>query len=253
MLHENSTGLRHSARVALLVVAAILGSEGTATAGMWNPGDLITFSSGNWGGDPTNQTGAALVVDKFDTVYAAGVVVVGSPSSFTMAFTDAPSVLAYEPSSGPYAPLNSSVLNPLTTASGSFGGDVLALQFNVDFSDAGFLMGTSGLRFGDLVLTGFPVFLPFAPLDGLTVRQFLGDMNTLLGGGSNIVSISELGTVVGDLNASFFGGTPSPFAQDHLVAPSAPVSSVPEPSSWVLFGSGLLSLGATRRRRMYVA
>jgi hypothetical protein len=227
------------------IVAVMLGCAGAANAGTaWHAGDLTTYGEGIWGGTPGTDGGATLLVAEFDTVYASmGGVIVGSPSRFTMVFTDATSVLSYLPSIGTYAPLNSSVSNPITTVSGAFGGDVLSLEFNVDFSDAGFLPGTSGLRFGDLVLTGFSSTLP--QLDGLTVRQFLGDMNTLLSGGSSIVTISDLGSVVSDVNASFSSGMPSQFAQDHLVAPSSS-APVPEPSSSVLWGSGLLGLAAIR-------
>jgi hypothetical protein len=228
---------------ATFVLAMMLGSAGTANAGTsWQMGDLTTYAQGSWGGDPAFDAGAALLVANFNTVYAApGAVIVGSPSGFTMIFTDAQSALTYMPSIGPYAPLNGSVLNPVTTSSGAFGGDVTGLAFNVDFSDAGLLPGTSGLRFGDLVLTDFSTF---PQLNGLTVRQVLGDANTLLSGGSSIVSINDLGTLVSDLNASFSNGFVSQFAQDHLEAPSA---SVPEPSSLVLWGSGLLGLAAVRR------
>lgn len=253
MPHFVSPNLRNGKCVALTVLAIMLGYAGAANAGPWHVGDLTTYGQGIWGGVPGVDAGATLLVDKFDTVYAStSGVIVGSPSGFTMIFTDPQSVLTYMPAIGPYAPLNGSVLNPITTASGAFGGDVLALEFNVDFSDAGFLPGTSGLRFGDLVLTGFST----APqLNGLTVRQFLGDMNTLLSGGSSIVSISDLGTGVGELgglvpelNASFSSGTPQQFAQDHLEAPNASGSAVPEPSSLVLWGS-VLGLAAVRRRK----
>lgn len=240
----NSLGFRNNNRVALLVLAAVLGNIGSASAGTWNPGDLTTFPQGSWGGDPGLDAGAAILVDKFDTVYgSAGGVIVGSPSGFVMVFTDAPPVLAYIPSIGPPGPLNGSVVNPDTTPSGTFGGEVLALQFNVDFSDRGLLPGSSGLRFGDLVLTGFPLFSQLQPLNGLTVRQFLGVENTLLGGGSSIVTINDLGFLPSNMNGSFFNGEPSQFAQDHLVAP--PVV-IPEPSGLVLWGLGLLSIAAGR-------
>ena len=145
-------------------------------------------------------------------------------------FTDAGSVRTYLPSIGPLAPLNGSVVNPLSTASGAFGGEVLGLEFNVDFSDAGLLPGSSGLRFGDLVLENFstgPV-VNQESFNGLTVRQFLGDENILLSGGSTVFSIADLGTAASDINGSFSNGIPTAFAQDHLVAPASPV---PEPST----------------------
>jgi hypothetical protein len=122
---------------------------------------------------------------------------------------------------------------------------VLSLEFNVDFSDAGFLPATSGIPFGDLVLEGFTT-LP--QLDGLTVRQFLGDMNTLLGGGSSIVSIADLGTTVNELNSSVSFGLPNQFAQEHLVAPSV-VTATPEPSSLAILIGGMLGVAATTRRK----
>ena len=256
-------GLRNVKCIALTVLALMLGHAGAANAGPWHVGDLTTYGQGIWGGVPGTDAGATLLVAEFDTVYAStGGVIVGSTSGSTMVFTDATSVLTYMPSVGPYAPLNGSVANPLTTVSGAFGGEVLALAFNVDFSDAGFLPETSGLRFGDLVLTGFSTA---SQLNGLTVRQFLGNMNTLLSGGSSIVTVSELGTGVGEvgglvsnLNASFSNGNPQQFAQDHLEAPNSGTGNgsepaVPEPStlvlSAILFGTWGAARGYRRLRR----
>jgi len=151
-----------------------------------------------------------------------------------MSFTSATSVLAYMPSIGAFAPLNGNELNPISTVSGGFGGETLGLEFNVDFSDAGFLPGTSGLRFGDLILANLNGAQ--APLNGLTVRQFLGDTNILLSGGTSIVTIADLGSLVGEVNGSFFEGTPDQFAQDHLVA-------TPLPAAFPLFASGLGAFG----------
>jgi hypothetical protein len=87
-----------------------------------------------------------LLVADLDAVYESeGGVIVGSPSNFTMIFTDTASILAYQPSIGPYAALDSSALNPISTSAGAFGGDVLALEFNLDFSEAGFLPAASGI------------------------------------------------------------------------------------------------------------
>ena len=221
-----------------------LAYAGAANASTWHIGDLTTYTQGSWGGDPGIDGGATLLDASFDTVYGATFgVTVGSFSRFTMSFTDAGSVRAYMPSVGPFAPLNGTVLNPISTSSGAFGGNVLALQFNVDFSDAGFLPGASGIPFGNLILENFTTM---PALNGLTVRQFLGDVNTLLGGGSSVFTIADLGTTVHDVNVSFFDGTPSTFAQQHLVAPVS-ASPVPEPSSLRLVIAVMLGLGAPYR------
>jgi hypothetical protein len=226
----------------VFAITAFLSFAGSAGATVWQFGDETTYGQGIWGGTPGVEPGATLLMADFDTVYGSeGGVVVGSPSNFTMIFTDPADVLAYLPSILAYAPLDASVLNPISTSSGAFGGDVLALEFNVDFSDAGFLPAASGIPFGDLLLEGFST-LP--QLDGLTVRQFLGDMNTLLSGGSSIVSIDDLGTILSLLNASFSDGVPEQFAQDHLVAPTV-VTPTPEPSSLAVLIAGLLGLAAT--------
>ena len=232
-----------------IILALALASVGAASADIWSPGDLTTYTQASWGGDPSlPDPGAVLLVAKYDTVFAStfGIVTVGSSSGFTMSFTDAASVLAYLPSIGPFAPLNGSSLNPISTGSGGFGGEVMGLELNVAFSDAGFLPGSSGLRFGDLVLTNFTPLI--SPFNGLTVRQFLGDMNILLGGGSTVFTIADLGTAIQDLNSSFADGTPLPFAQNHLVAPTS-TSAAPEPSSWLILTSPVLGAEWIRRLR----
>jgi hypothetical protein len=112
----------------------LLACAGAARADAWQIGDLTTYHEGSWGGcTPTCgpfDGGAVLLEASFNTVYAGtGGVIVSSASGFTMVFTDAHSVLAYLPSIGTYAPL--SVVNPVSTVSGAFGGEVLALEFNV--------------------------------------------------------------------------------------------------------------------------
>ena len=227
------------------LLLVLLACAGAAHADIWHNGDLTTYTQDNWGGVPGVAGGATLLVASYDAVYAGtfGIVTVGSTSGFTMRFTDAASVLTYLPAIGTFAPLNGSVLNPLSTASGGFGGEVLGLELNVDFSDAGLLPGSSGLRFGDLILQNFSTF---TAVNGLTVRQFLVDVNTLLGGGSTAFTIPDLGSTIGDINASFSAGTASVFAQAHVVAPTS-AGTVPEPSSWLLMITAMLLLGWYRR------
>lgn len=228
-------------RLSLILGIALACGVG-AQADIWHPGDLTTYGPGNWGGDPAVDAGAAVLTNSFYTVYPTGFLILGS--HFDMAFDNPDSIINYEPAVGLPGPLPGAATDPTSTSSGAFGGDVLALALNVDFSDAGLLPGTSGLRFGDLILEN----LSSTPaLNGLTVRQFLADVNIALGGDTPIYDISTLDPITGELNGSFGNGGVSSWAQDHLVAPAAP-TAVPEPSSWLALSTVLLGFGWRRRR-----
>jgi hypothetical protein len=181
----------------------------------WNNGDLLTYDQSAWG-DPSTAAASNLNVN-FDKVYAStlGVVEAGIPGSsgFSMRFSSPTSVINYLPSVGTPAALNADLLDPTTNASGQFGGDVLALRLNIDFSDSGFLNGNVNTKFGDLVIYGLT---SNTDLNGLTVRQFLSIVNTALGGGTTTDPITDLDAITVNINNSFSAGTASTFAQQHL-------------------------------------
>jgi hypothetical protein len=82
--------------------------------------------------------------------------------------------------------MTASLVDPSTSASGEFGGGAVALRIDIDFYDANVVAGTAGLHFGDLTLCGFTA------LPSLNrVRQFMGVVNTALGGGSISASSTE--------------------------------------------------------------
>ena len=188
----------------------------TALSG-WQAGDFVTRTQLTWGNPfATNPT----LFGGYDVVYQTSVVEVGIPGAagFSMAFTLPLAVTDYLPATGLPAPLTQDLVNPTATVAGALGGEVLALQLNVDFADAGVTLGTAGLAFGDLTLCGLG-----APADGLSVRQFLALANTALGGGSTSGS-SLYGhlAVAEELNGAFGEGNPTQFARDNLVAGACP-------------------------------
>jgi PEP-CTERM motif len=214
-------------------------------------GDLFTESQSVWGADPTTINAAGLLRDNYNTVYAAtsGVFELGIPGAagFSILFTNADTLLTYLPAFGVPGPLTSDLLNPSSTSSGPFGGEVAALKINVDFSDAGLTLGTLGIPFGDLILNNFDSTLSL--LNGLSVREYLDVVNTWLGGGTSLYSIAELAPLTSDLNRSFAGGLVTAFALNNLDVPTQPPPPpVPEPDTWLLLGSGVTGLIAFRRK-----
>ena len=176
----------------------------------WQNSDLTTYDQGGWDGNPSS-----VLTNKYSTVYGGGSVIIGG--TFGLAFSNAAAVLAYLPASGTARPLTSSLQDPTDTASGVFGGDVLALQLDVDFADAGFLTANSGLKFGDLTICGLT---SETGLNGKSVRSFLTIVNALLGGDSSSgftgADITNLDPITDDLAGSFAAGTPTTWAQQHL-------------------------------------
>lgn len=137
-----------------------------------------------------------------------------------MRFTNAASVTLYLPAIGTPGSLNGDLLNPTSSSSGSFGGEVVTLKLNVDYSDANLTGGTAAIAFGDVFICGA------APLADMSVRDFLAIANAALGGGSTGYTIPDLNSIAIQLNAAFptpgIFSAPSTFAQDHLFAGACP-------------------------------
>ncbi len=217
------------------------------------PGQFTTYSQESWGATPAPGNAAQLLIDRFDFVYPTGSVEVGinGAGGFSALFTSGQTILDYLPTSGGPDPLNADLLDPTSTSSGVFGGQVLALRLNVDFNDSGDLSGTAGIAFGDLILAymvldiGNGNVVDMSALNGLTVRRFLGVVNQQLGGGGGPYDFQPMSFVTQQITSAFEGGTPTQFAQDHLLI------AVPEPSSVVLaiMGATIVAAQAARIRR----
>ncbi|HUQ80952.1 MAG TPA: hypothetical protein VM076_07445 [Gemmatimonadaceae bacterium] len=199
-------------------------------AGPWRNGDVITFAQEHWG-TPTDAS-ASILGSNFTSLFAAsfGLFEVGAPgaSGFSILFSGAAQTAAYLPATGAAAPLDVDYADPTSTSSGTFGGEVTALALNVAFADGGAggamltpdgnnvryaSFGRSVAGFADLTLCNYT-----APsgLNGLSVRQFLGLVNTLLGGGSTPYTIADLSQIAAELNAAFANGVATPYALQHL-------------------------------------
>ena len=224
---------------------AILAVPAGATS--FSFGQFVTYDQTIWGGPLIAGTPPQLIHDNFHILYP-GVFELGIPLSsggHFMDFTDQSTLLVYLPQSQAPGALNANVIDPDSTSSGIFGGQIAALKLDIDFSDAGVLAHPAEIGFGDLVLTGLGGGL--TGVNGLTVRQVSSVANIMLGGGSEPYSFVDFSQLLTDVNASFDGGFVSVFAEDHLQLPAV-ATPAPEPETWLLMLVSMAALGLGRRR-----
>jgi hypothetical protein len=162
--------------------------------GGFQPGDYCSFSQGGLGG---NGAPFLLLASNFASLFPDGVEV-GLPGNggFSMKFSSAVAVHEYLPAGGTPDKLTADLLDPTSSSSGVFGGQILALKLNLMLSDG----GATPPGLGDLFYQN-----PGNALHGYTVRQILAAAETALGGGALPVgyTYASLSTLCDHLNLSW--------------------------------------------------
>jgi uncharacterized repeat protein (TIGR01451 family) len=193
-------------------------NRGTGTC-PWGIGDLVTYGQGQWSGD---ASAARLLSDGFGFAYDGDGPRGFAPSigtgAFSISFNGAPGLQGYFPADGVPDVLTETELNPTSTSSGVFGGDVTGLRLDVDFSDAGLLPGASSANFADLTLCNIS---DLPGLDGMTVRQVEALAEGILGGGDTTYTPAQIDTDVSRLATAFVSGEVTDMAS-HLVIGACP-------------------------------
>lgn len=184
----------------------------------WKDGDVVTYPQDQLG-SPT--TAAGVVLDgSFTSLFPAGIEVgIPGTAGYSMVFSDQFAVFGYLPQVDVEGVLTQDLVDPTTSSSGSFGGDVLALALDVALADHGLLGATSAVPFGDLelcALTDTPA------LNGTSVRDFLADANTVLGGGTFTYPVDLIAPLTSAVAGAFIAGSVSTFAQQHVFSGSCP-------------------------------
>jgi hypothetical protein len=169
---------------------------------------FTTYSQGGWGSKPWGGNPGRFLSDNFAAVYPAGVTI-GDVKK--LKFTGASAISNFLPAGGKAAALPSSApalaTNPNSSKAGVLAGHVLALQLNVDFSNAGKTRpGLAGQKIDRGKLRN----------KNVTVAQLLSLANTVLGGNTGALSnvlgtgvnltISELSDILENVNENYEGG-----------------------------------------------
>jgi uncharacterized repeat protein (TIGR01451 family) len=190
--------------------------------GVYVPGEFCTYTQGGWGAKPAGNNVGDLLYDNFAFVYPLHQVEVGigGAQGYSMIFTDAivvkdfMAMTEYLPSGGTAGALAHDYTNPTgDNESGVFGGQVTALQLNVDFAKAGKMPQTGSTPVGALKICNAGTYF-----DGKTVSQVLAVANTALGGGAlppgfDLPTLNTYGDL---LNKAFDNCVPSDWAQTNL-------------------------------------
>lgn len=239
--------IRIAAAAMAIWFSAAAVSEG-AKATQFQTGDFVTFTQSDWGDRPSIFTQL-----NFQNVYPLGLRVGHLSPSFSLLFSSSQPVVNYLPTGGVSGPLTSSYVDPGIPAAGLFGGQIVALHLNVDFSDAG-LLGAAGIPFGDLELINLDGI--YTVLNGRTVREVVAEADVAISGGTAILTPAQFSPdlpggsfSIGLLNISFhMDGIPTQWAQDHLRIAETAVP-VPEPATLAIVLLGLFGLLMVRRKQ----
>jgi len=210
--------------VAALINGAFLGGTPSAFAqsylrvgGCPAAGTFITYNQDAYG-DPLSA-GGTLLGANFNAQFGQGLVIgIDGSAGFSATFSMATAVWTFLPQSDPPGVLTADTGDPSSTHAGSLGGELVALTLNVVFSDANILGGSASSHLGDLYICGTSV----AAVNNHTVRDFLMNSNTLVGGGSAAFSVAVANSLAMLINDAFSAGSPSTFAQSYLYSAPCP-------------------------------
>jgi hypothetical protein len=168
-------------------------------ADAFEPGDYCSFSQGGLGGSGAPYL---LLASYFLTLYPNGVEVgIPGDGGTSMKFTSSLAVKNYLPAGGTPDNLTLDLVDPTSSSSGVFGGQVLALKLNIALSDGGATPAGLGNQY---------YINPGDALSGYTVRQILAAAENALGGGALPVgyTYASLSTLCDNLNLSWDTVTP---------------------------------------------
>jgi hypothetical protein len=164
-------------------------------------GTWITYTQAEWGqnGDPHHPNAGNLLANNFASVYPGGVTI--GTNSLSLTFTTVNAIQHFLPAGGKNGALQTTATNPNNSKAGMLAGQVLALKFNVDFTNAGWL----GADLKDLRIVD-------GPLAGWSVQDVLDFGNQAIGGGgltknSVTLTFDQLNDIITNINQDFDRGT----------------------------------------------
>jgi hypothetical protein len=218
LTHQFPVGI--PASLAACNLASVMGN-----APRFAPGSFCTYTQREWAEPPVGGNAGSVLANHFAAQFPDGVHVGVSAATcaagaFDNKFTSPVRIGDYLARRGTPAPLTACQTNATDDTAGALGGEVLALALNVDFNDGGFILGTDGTSFGDLLVCGTGT-----RFDGKSVAQALKIANRVLAGGALPAgaTVATVRGVAAALNGAFDScAAPSSWAELHLAKGGCP-------------------------------
>jgi hypothetical protein len=212
-----------------------------ALAGQFVDGEFTTYDQNIWGADPSDGPPASMLPVHFFDVFTAGAEFgYPFPGEALMDFSSAEAMLTYLPQSGAPSSLDANLLDPTSSSSGAFGGQVVALGLNIGFGDHGFLSHPADVSFGDLVPPTSRARWPVSTVSpsGNSTRS----STPRWAAGSAVRHCRSRHAREPD---EFFvrRRLPEPFALEHLELPAV-TAPVPEPATLLLMLASMSASGS---------
>ena len=160
------------------------------------PGEFRTQTQGGWGSVPSGGNPGDYLADNFNATFPNGIVI-GCDNTITL--TSVQAVTNFIPQSGPPEAISQSYTNP-TLALSVLAGQVLALTLSTGFDNYDLQFGSSSTALENLVIVS-------GPMAGQTIAYALDEGNRVLGGCSTSYSISDVNSVLSQINQNFVDGT----------------------------------------------
>ena len=163
------------------------------------PPQFCSYTPGGWGAPPNGGNVASILYANWTAIYGSAGVTLGSTSKpYKYAkWTSPTAVTNYLPDGGTPGVYTTNYTNPLVTSAGEFSSQVLALRFNVNFSNAG------------KIKPGFSTtVVQSGPLAGLTTTQVLALANAAVGGNTSVLTpygltVAQLTKILSYVNGAY--------------------------------------------------
>jgi len=164
-------------------------------------GQFRTQSQGGWGVNPVGENPGTYLRDNFANAYPTGLTIGCPAGGYTVYYSSASAITEFLPAGGTAMVLTANAINPAAKSiKNVLIGQVTALALNLgfDYNNPNFAPAEENL--GNMIIGS-------GPFAGLSVIQFLGIANDVIGGCNTTYTADAINETASLINGNFIDGT----------------------------------------------